>query len=41
MSAVTQSDALAKRFEGIVRPYSQADVQKLRGSVKKIGRAHV
>jgi isocitrate lyase len=34
MSAVTQSDALAKRFEGIVRPYSPADVQKLRGSVK-------
>jgi len=34
MSAVTQSDALAKRFEGIIRPYSQADVQKLRGSVK-------
>ncbi len=34
MTAVTQSDALAQRFEGIVRPYSQADVQKLRGSVK-------
>jgi len=34
MTAVTQSDVLAKRFEGIVRPYSQADVQKLRGSVK-------
>ncbi len=33
MTAVTQSDALAKRFEGIVRPYSQADVQKLRGSI--------
>ncbi len=29
-----QSDVLAKRFEGIVRPYSQADVQKLRGSIK-------
>ena len=34
MTATTQNDALAKRFEGIVRPYSQADVQKLRGSVK-------
>ena len=34
MTAVTESDALAKRFEGILRPYSQADVQKLRGSIK-------
>ncbi|MBK6459710.1 MAG: isocitrate lyase [Myxococcales bacterium] len=30
----TPSDLLAKRFEGIVRPYTPADVQKLRGSVK-------
>ncbi len=30
----TPSDLLARRFEGIRRPYSQADVERLRGSVK-------
>jgi isocitrate lyase len=31
---LTPGDLLAKRFEGITRPYSKADVEKLRGSVK-------
>jgi isocitrate lyase len=40
MSAVRVADSLdtsllhAKRFDGIVRPYSKADVEKLRGSYK-------
>jgi isocitrate lyase len=31
---LTPGDLMAKRFEGITRPYSKADVEKLRGSVK-------
>jgi isocitrate lyase len=31
---LTQADIHARRFEGITRPYSKADVEKLRGSVK-------
>jgi len=30
----TPADSRASRFEGITRPYSQADVEKLRGSIK-------
>jgi isocitrate lyase len=30
----TPADLHARRFEGIVRPYSTADVEKLRGSIK-------
>jgi isocitrate lyase len=33
-SGVTAGDFYAKRFEGITRPYSQKDVERLRGSVK-------
>ncbi len=31
---MTAGDVHAKRFEGITRPYSKADVEKLRGSIK-------
>jgi len=31
---VTPADLHARRFDGITRPYSKADVEKLRGSVK-------
>ncbi|MFO0597551.1 MAG: isocitrate lyase [Myxococcaceae bacterium] len=31
---LTPSDLHARRFEGITRPYSKADVEKLRGSIK-------
>jgi isocitrate lyase len=31
---MTTSDLHARRFEGITRPYSKADVEKLRGSIK-------
>lgn len=31
---LTQADLHARRFDGITRPYSKADVEKLRGSVK-------
>jgi isocitrate lyase len=31
---LTTADLHARRFDGIVRPYSKADVEKLRGSVK-------
>ncbi len=30
----TPADSRASRFDGITRPYSQADVEKLRGSIK-------
>jgi isocitrate lyase len=30
----TQGDRAAKRFEGITRPYTMADVEKLRGSIR-------
>jgi isocitrate lyase len=32
--AMTTSDLHARRFEGVTRPYSKADVEKLRGSIK-------
>jgi isocitrate lyase len=32
--AKTQADLHARRFDGITRPYSKADVERLRGSVK-------
>jgi isocitrate lyase len=32
--SATSADWLARRFEGITRPYSQKDVERLRGSVK-------
>ncbi|MEW6435298.1 MAG: isocitrate lyase [Myxococcota bacterium] len=31
---LTQADLHARRFDGITRPYTRADVEKLRGSVK-------
>ena len=31
---LTQADLHARRFDGITRPYTKADVEKLRGSVK-------
>jgi isocitrate lyase len=32
--AMTTADLHARRFEGVTRPYSKADVEKLRGSIK-------
>ncbi len=34
MTAITTADLHARRFDGITRPYSKADVEKLRGSIK-------
>jgi isocitrate lyase len=33
-TAMTNSDLHARRFDGVTRPYSKADVEKLRGSIK-------
>jgi isocitrate lyase len=33
-TAMTTADLHARRFEGVTRPYSKADVEKLRGSIK-------
>ncbi len=34
MTAITTADLHARRFDGITRPYSKADVEKLRGAIK-------
>ena len=41
IAALEKDWAENPRWKGIKRPYSAADVVHLRGSVQKIGRAHV